>query len=179
MGKYSDFERVPRDFYETPMEAVAPLAKHIAGINRFCEPCAGAGKLINNLESLGMSCVKAYDIHPLTNRAEQLDIFDLTKDHLVGCDAVITNPPWDRKFLHPMISHMLSLDVQTWLLFDADWAHTKQSSYLIKNCSDIVSVGRVKWIPDSKYTGKENCAWYRFVNDNSKTRFHGRSDICK
>jgi hypothetical protein len=29
-------------------------------------------------------------------------------------------------------------------------------------CSDIVTIGRVKWIEGSKHTGKENHAWYRF-----------------
>jgi hypothetical protein len=39
----------------------------------------------------------------------------------------ITNPPWDRKVLHPLIEHLSSI-APTWLLFDADWMHTKQSS---------------------------------------------------
>ena len=29
MGKRSDFERKPRDFYPTPMEAVEPLLEHL------------------------------------------------------------------------------------------------------------------------------------------------------
>jgi hypothetical protein len=39
----------------------------------------------------------------------------------------------------------------------------------------VVSVGRVKWIPDSKMTGKDNCAWYHFAPGDSPTVFHGRS----
>ena len=42
-------------------------------------------------------------------------------------DMIITNPPWDTKILHPMIEHFRSQNT-TWLLFDADWMHTKQSS---------------------------------------------------
>jgi len=53
--------------------------------------------------------------------------------------------------------------------------HTKQSSELINKCVKIVSVGRVKWIENSKMTGKDNCAWYLFDNRfNGKTQFIGR-----
>ena len=39
----------------------------------------------------------------------------------------------------------------------------------------IVSVGRVKWIPDSKMTGKDNCCWYLFDSTNKAvTEFYGR-----
>ena len=34
----------------------------------------------------------------------------------------------------------------TWLLFDADWAHTKQAAPYLRHCSHIVSVGRVHWM---------------------------------
>ena len=60
----------------------------------------------------------------------------------------------------------------TWLLFDADWAHTKQARPYLKYCDKIVSVGRVKWIPDSKMTGKDNCAWYLFLKDECQTKFY-------
>jgi len=40
-------------------------------------------------------------------------------------------------------------------------------------------VGRVKWIPDSKMTGKDNCAWYLFDNTfegkGGCTQFYGRA----
>jgi len=29
MGKRSDFERIPRDYYPTPIEAVEPLIAHL------------------------------------------------------------------------------------------------------------------------------------------------------
>ena len=60
-----------------------------------------------------------------------------------------------------------------WLLFDADWPHTKQSKNYISMCSKIVSVGRVKWF--GNMTGKDNCAWYLFDEENDKpTEFYGR-----
>ena len=30
------------------------------------------------------------------------------------------------------------------------------------HCSDIVAIGRVKWIEGSKHTGKDNACWYMF-----------------
>jgi len=40
----------------------------------------------------------------------------------------------------------------------------------------IVSVGRVKWIPDSKHTGKDNVCWYLFTKymQTKQTEFIGR-----
>ena len=64
MGKRSDFERKPRDFYPTPIEAVYPLLEHLEEDFLFAEPCAGDGRLIDHLESNGGKCTHAYDIEP-------------------------------------------------------------------------------------------------------------------
>lgn len=158
MGKRSDFERVPRDFYPTPYEAVIPLLPHL-GQAAFIEPCAGDGALIRYLERHGHTCVEAFDIAP---QADGISLGDaLTFQRGEGFNCFITNPPWDRKVLHPLIEN-LCRQKATWLLFDADWMHTRQSAHLMTMCVKIVSVGRVKWIPDRKMTGKDNCCWYKF-----------------
>jgi hypothetical protein len=60
------------------------------------------------------------------------------------------------------------------LLIDSDWAYTKQAAPFIPHCQKIVAIGRLKWIPGSKYTGKENCAWYLFDwNHISGPQFYG------
>ena len=64
MGKRSDFERIPRDFYPTPRAAVLPLVKHLPKHFVFTEPCAGDGRLIDHLQNAGGFCVDAYDIEP-------------------------------------------------------------------------------------------------------------------
>ena len=56
MGKRSDFERKPRDFYPTPLEAVEPLIPHFDGQFTFTEPCAGNVVLVDHLESNGGHC---------------------------------------------------------------------------------------------------------------------------
>lgn len=172
MGKRSSFDRNPRDFYPTPIEAVKPLVAHLPkGRFGFDEPCAGDGRLVDHIFSLTDADVShASDIEPLVSWVDKCDVFD----YKVKSDLVITNPPWDRKILHPIIDHFRS-QAPIWLLFDADWMHTKQSSEYMKYCKKVVSVGRVKWIEDSRHTGKDNCCWYLFDDDyNVDTIFYGR-----
>lgn len=177
MGKRSNFKRRPQDAYDTPVEAVVPLIGHLRyweyPVFRFWEPCAGSYNLCALLEHLpGMQSVGASDISPRHAHVEKRDAL-LTKAPAV--DYIITNPPWTRSILHPMIEHFSAMR-PTWLLFDADWAHTKQSAPYMKWCHKIVSVGRVKWIPDSPHTGKDNCAWYLFDQSHpTVTEFHGRA----
>ena len=97
----------------------------------------------------------------------------LNVDDYGAADAIITNPPWSRDVLHGLITHLQNI-APTWLLLDADWAHTKQAAPFLPHSSDIVAVGRVKWIEKSKYTGKDNCAWYRFdIKHKAGPVFHG------
>jgi len=178
MGKRSDFERVARDYYPTPEEAVKPLIDHLPqeGFS-FVEPCAGDGRLVDHIELLtdyAGNCHFASDIEPQRKDVMQWDALDVQPNDVLDIDYCITNPPWERNFLHNFIDTWLGI-MPTWLLFDADWMHTKQSSVLITYCSKIVSVGRVKWIEGSKHTGKDNCAWYLFdQHHRGPTQFYGR-----
>lgn len=187
MGKRSDFVRNPRDFYVTPRAAVEPLIPHLPEFFTFCEPCAGDLRLALHLDYLTDSnCIMtaAYDLEPQDDGVEQLDATTLERHHIgANCDYIITNPPWDRTkksgyLLHRMIERFSDL-CPTWLLFDADWLHTIQAQPFIRDrLLTVVSVGRVKWIEDSKMTGKDNCAWYLFDKDARKhldyPQFFGR-----
>lgn len=170
MGKRSSFARSPKDFYPTPPEAVKPLLPFLNKDLLYCEPCAGSADLIN---ALPLCCVKAFDIEPRSGIVFEKDALTLTEKDVKGCSYIITNPPWSRDVLHPMIEHFRQLR-PTWLLFDADWMHTRQAAPFLRQCTDIVSVGRVKWISGSKHTGKDNCAWYRFDTSEAQTRFWSR-----
>jgi len=170
MGKRSSFERVARDFYPTPMAAVVPLLPHLPSVFSYVEPCAGDGALIDCLP-FGR-CDWAGDIEPMRDDIARVDALETTD---FTADFIITNPPWNRKILHPMIEHF-SAYRPTWLLFDADWIHTKQSAPFMPLLRKVVSVGRVKWIPDSKMTGKDNCAWHLFDDYGvGPTEFIGRT----
>lgn len=165
MGKRSNYARRPMDAYQTPFEAVPPLIPLLRGVQTFAEPCAGERQLVAHLQSFGLRCVHASDFD------EGFDALRL--EHFGGADAIITNPPWTREILHPMILHFHRF-APTWLLFDSDWAYTKQAVPFLPQCSHIVSVGRVKWIPGSKSGGVDNAAWYRFhVQHMDGPRFVG------
>ena len=168
MGKRSDFERRPQDFYRTPPAAIPPLLPHLLPLQRYGEPCAGDGAL---LDLLPLVCVDAWDIEPRDRRVERYDA--LTR-RCPRAQMYITNPPWRREVLHPLIEH-LSDHRPTWLLLDADWMHTKQAAPYAYRCVKVVSVGRLKWIEGSAHTGKDNCAWFLFDGSNTEpTRFYWR-----
>lgn len=177
MGKRSDFSRIDRDFYPTPYEAVAPLLPHLKPRLRFVEPCCGNGLLIQHLEKHGHLCVSASDIADYGPNRDGMTSGVRDALSITSCgvgDCFITNPPWSRPVLHRLISHLSGI-APTWLLFDAAWAHTRQAAPLLPYCTDIVSVGRVKWIPGTTMSGKDDAAWYRFVSVAApRTVFHGR-----
>jgi hypothetical protein len=167
MGKRSSgFERIPRDFYPTPYAAVPPLIPHLRGIRTFAEPCCGDGVLVNHLESHGLRCVYRGDIATGQDALATTDYGD--------ADSIITNPPYQRRLMHALIEHFVRI-LPTWLLLESDWAHTKQAVPFMPRCSDIVSVGRLRWIAGTTMSSYENFAWYRFdARHRAGPIFHAR-----
>ena len=176
MGKKSEFERNPRDYYITPKPPVISLLPHLNKEKSFDEPCAGNGALAQILMNFGFVCKAVSDIEPQNPHIVQGNALDLNT--VVG-DIFITNPPWPALGQQgdPTISLALHLSsiAPTWLLLSSDFAHNKYFAKVAGRCIKIVSVGRVKWIPDSDGPGKDNCAWYLFDKDNTEpTIFIGR-----
>lgn len=158
MGKRSDFARIPKDLYRTwDKRAARPLLAFLRRGALYREPCAGAGDLIAQLAGHAV-CVGASDIAPLAPGILEADMMSVV---LGDAEAFITNPPWTRKLLHPLIVH-LSDQGPTWLLFDAAWAFTKQAAPFMERCRKIVVVGRLRWIEGSAADAKDDCAWYEF-----------------
>ena len=170
MGKRSNFKRSSNDLYNTPYEAVLPLLPHLPKNASYCEPCAGMGNLIRHLYKHGHRCVASFDIDP-QHGYKEMDASFLTMQDLRGADYIITNPPWTRPVLHCLIDKFTAMK-PTWLLFDADWAHTAQSAPYMPYCHKIVSVGRVKWFGNT--VGKDNACWYLFDSPTNQTSFIGR-----
>ncbi len=168
--KSGKFKRRKNDAYDTPAESVYPLLPFLGDFVQFEEPCAGKGDLVDTLESAGHHCQYACDVKP---RRPDIAKFDAMKIERTSADVFITNPPWTRQLLHPLITHLSDI-APTWLLFDADWMHTKQAIPFKERCSDVVSVGRVSWMANG-VSGFDNCAWYRFDHLNTvPTQFHWR-----
>jgi hypothetical protein len=167
MGRRSDFRRRPHDAYHTiDPRAVRSLKPYLYGVRSFAEPCAGDRDLVDGLEAIGLKCVQQSDLKDGTD-ALQLTCFN-------RADAIITNPPWTRQLLHPLILHF-SKHLPTWLLYDSDWAYNKMAVPYLDQCSDIIAVGRLRWIEGTTQTGKDNVSWYRFWHQHrGSTRFHGR-----
>jgi hypothetical protein len=145
------------NFYPTPKEAIKMLLPHLRfeGIT-FAEPCAGDGDIVNELEAEGFRCGYEGDIR-------------WGKDALLyKPDASIsfncTNPPWDRSraIMHRIMDHLIETGLPTWLLLPMDWLANQYSTPRHKYLSDIVMLGRVKWVPGSKYGGYDNSMWARF-----------------
>ena len=108
MGKRSEFRRRPRDFYPTPYAAVIPLLPHLGPFSTYAEPCAGDGAIIRHLASY-CRCVSASDINPQASDILKADALTIRAP---VADCFITNPPWDRKIVHPLIDHLRQLEVR-------------------------------------------------------------------
>jgi len=162
MGKRSDgaFKRRKNDTYDTPFGPAMRLVTHLDSHVRYCEPCAGKGDLIRHLNLYGHDCVAAWDIDPRASGIDRVNALNIDEAP-ADADFFITNPPWTRSIMHPLIRHLSSM-LPTWLLFDADWMHNRDAREYLPSCVKIVSVGRVKWIEDSKYGALDNTAWYLF-----------------
>lgn len=177
MGKRSNFPRRPQDKYDTPSKGGVALWPFLPK-KRFTygELCAGRGDLIKAMPDRA-SCALAVDIKPRAKGIRRMNALNIRERHLDGVDLLITNPPWTRQLLHLMIEHFAQLR-PTWLLFDSDWAYTLQARDLLKCCRKIVAVGRLRWIPDTPYDGKDNTSWYLFDRTGTykgATRFYGRA----
>ena len=49
-----------------------------------------------------------------------------------------------------MIEHFENIAMKHGFYLNLDWIHTKQTIPYLKYCHTIVSIGRIKWIPDGK-----------------------------
>lgn len=162
----ADFPRRKNDLYPTPYHGIVPLLPYLEPHTHFLEPCAGDGRLIGYLQEHGHICEGAWDITPQDPCIRELDanylVTGLPRDSVM----FITNPPWTRQLLHPLIVHLTGQH-NTWLLFDADWPHTIQAKPYLPYCSLIVSAGRIRWMEgdpaDKGHSPLDNCAWYLFT----------------
>lgn len=155
------FKRNERDRYPTPRNAVPPLVPFLRrdNVRTFVEPCYGWGDLARHLEEFGLKCVDHGDID------SGRDARGWTRADFAQADAMITNTPWE----HDLMSAIMELHsgfVPSWFLISMDWLATRQAALLVaERCTDVVPIGRLKWIPQSKHTGFDNCAWVRMSRD--------------
>lgn len=156
-----DFARAARDFYPTPAEAVAPLLPHLPPRTLFYEPCAGDGALIRALEAAGHRCLLALDLEPqgpAIARGDALDQRALPEEA-----PVITNPPFARAMLDPLLAHWLRGHAGIWLLLPDRRASADWFAPFMARCDRRVAIGRVRWIPGTRSKGNDDFSWFRFL----------------
>lgn len=177
MGKRktaTTFARREKGFYPTPREAFAPLVPFLPKWGVYVDPCAGDGALVDHMRAEGLAVLGAWDIAPQASFVYAKDALALTAEDVGDC-AVITNPPWPepRRNGEPTLSiieHLLTVVPMGWFLLPADFMHNIYAAPLMRQCSQIVSIGRVTWIPGSGTSGLENCCWYQFYNFSTRGR---------
>jgi hypothetical protein len=174
MGRRSNLPRLQDDTYDTPVSAVSPLLPFLKLATRFIEPCAGAGTLVLHLQAQGHICKAAFDIAPPHPSIGMRDALSLTATDVVGAECIISNLPWTRWLLHPLINHLRDLR-PVWTIIDANWSHAKQAAELMCYRSQIVSIGRVRWFEGTPSGGKDDAARYRFEAEPASTIFTGRA----
>ncbi len=170
MGKYSNFERAEKDFYPTidPNAIVTGLVNSIRG-KTYAEPCYGEGDLEDQLMEVAV-CKWRSDIRKTVGSSVVMDAMTLTDKDLNGCDLIITNPPFTRQVLLPMIEHFVSLR-PTWLLLPADLMHNIYFSPYVSKAREIISVGRLYW-SENEVRGKQNFCWYFWPSGGAETWEH-------
>ena len=162
--------------YITPEAAVLPLIPHLhrTKVRTFVEPCCAERQLIKILEKHGFDCRMCGDIAGISGSppdsagwmmpaVEPMDARKWKRADFRNADACITNTPWTHELQVEIMMHQ-SQFVPSWFLVKSDWIFTKQSGTIMNaRCTDIVPIGRVKWFPDSKSVGFDNCAWVRMT----------------
>ena len=131
-----------------------PLIPYLhGGIQTFAEPCCGDGDLVRHLESFGLACVYAGDIQHRPGCACARRLRRVRRDHYQSALS--------RDVMHRLIDALPAhrADVAA---AGRGLEQTRQAAPFLPHCSDIVTIGRVKWIEGSKHTGKDNFPWYRF-----------------
>jgi len=143
VSKRSDFDKIPRDYYPTtdPKSIPPKFIEFIRG-KTYAEPCCGEGDLVDLLMDISI-CRWESDIED-RGAGKVWDAMCLSKHELEKCDLIITNPPYTKSVLLPMIDHFISLK-PTWLLLPSDLMHNIYFAPYMKRCSKVVSVGRLFW----------------------------------
>lgn len=179
MGKRSDFPKKDRDFYGTVDNKVLrqPFLDKIKG-KTYAEPCYGHGDLEALLLPYATLKYKC-DVRATNVACKVQDAMTLTREQLKGCDLIITNPPFTRNVLLPMIDHFSNLK-PTWLLLPADYMHNAYFGPYIEKCTRVVSIGRICWFPTDegkRVASTDNFCWYfwpKGATNDGTTEFIGR-----
>lgn len=173
----SGYARKERDLYETPEWVTEALKPHLRlDIVQVWEPAAGSGKIVRALTGFE---VYASDIEIWPDATVGVFAGDfltykgwpIVDDTLVGCRAIITNPPYE--LATEFCEHALKLTEneergQVAMLLRTDFDHAKSRSHLFRDCpafaKKLVLTRRIAWFVEAdgkpKASPSFNHAWY-------------------
>ena len=160
----SGFARMERDLYETPAWVTEALLPHIAlsSVNGgIWEPACGSGKMADVLWKHLRGVYKS-DIETGT---------DFLNEPLCnGCDAIITNPPYElaTEFCEHALRLMEPVNGMVAMLLRTDFDHAKSRTHLFRDCpaftKKVVLMKRICWFVEAngkpKASPSFNHAWF-------------------
>ena len=163
----SGYARKERDLYETPAWVTAALRPALPhALTKVWEPAAGSGQMSRVVATWGASVVSS-DVEPnaLAYRADFLS--SAMHD---GCDAIITNPPYElaTEFCEHALRLMEPAGGVVAMLLRTDFDHAKSRTHLFRDCpafaKKLVLMKRICWFVEAngkpKASPSFNHAWY-------------------
>lgn len=163
----SEYERKERDLYETPAWVTTALRVHMPrAVAKAWEPAAGTGKMSGVLASWCGGVVSSdIEPHPLCYTQEFL-----SAELRDGCDAIITNPPYQlaTEFCEHALRLMEPTNGVVAMLLRTDFDHAKSRTHLFRDnpafCKKVVLMRRIVWFVEDdgkpKASPSFNHAWY-------------------
>lgn len=161
----SGYERKERDLYETPEWVTHALIDgHLRPPKVVWEPACGSGKMVRALGLLDAEIIG-------TDIAEGKDFFCVNyfgshRDKPEGCDAIITNPPYEcaPAFIDAALARMQHVPGIVAMLLRTDFDHAASRRDLFRDhpafAKKLVLTKRIKWFEDSKGHPSFNHAWF-------------------
>jgi len=155
VGKRSSFVKADRDFYRTidPNAIPYTFVDLIRG-KSYADTCYGNGDLEDRLMDVA-TCKWRSDIRETVGSSLVVDALQVTKEDLEDVDCLIQNPPFTRKVLDPLLDHWLTLGKPVWLLLPADYMHNVSFGKYMRQCKEVISVGRLYFFTNLLVEDKE------------------------
>lgn len=157
--RHSEYDRQPRDLYETPEWVTDVIVPELYGYDYIWEPACGSGKMSARLRYHGFE-VSGTDIE-----LQNADF--LNRDWGLSPDAIVTNPPFKlaQKFIERSLELMDINDVGlTAMLLPINFDAAKGRRHLFGSCNKyrgkIVLTKRIVWFEPAIAQPSENHAWF-------------------
>lgn len=167
--RFSGFDRVPNDLYQTPPEQVAALPEVVRIAGPMLEPACGQGNVVRVFREIG---IEAYGTDIVDYGSEfQIGVGDfLAMESAAGYRSIVTNPPYGKqgKLAEQFVRHALRLMErergQVFMLLSADFDCGITRRDIFADCPAfsyrVPILERIRWFADSSGNPSTNHAWF-------------------